>query len=128
MKKEEEWKKIEKKAAELYERAANQGNEYAQYELGKMYEEGTGVKKDEKKAAELYEKAANQGNSKAQFQLGQMYEEGRGVEKNEKKAIEVYVNLINNRYFGSFEVYGKCLERLERDVYKKKVRKKTGYI
>ena len=109
-----EVEKNEKKAIELYEKAANQGNPKAQYKLGKMYEEGRGVKKDAKKAAELYEKAANQEYDYAQFQIGQMYEEGRGVERNEKKAIQVYAHLINKRYFVWFEVYGKCLERLEK--------------
>ena len=34
---EEEWKKMKRKQAELYEKAANQGNQYAQSKLGKMY-------------------------------------------------------------------------------------------
>ena len=46
--------KNEKKAAELFQKAANQGNLKAQFGLGQMYEEGRGVEKNETKAIEAY--------------------------------------------------------------------------
>jgi TPR repeat protein len=53
------------KAAELYQKAADQGNANAQNNLGVSYENGQGVPKDLRKAAELYQKAADQGNQSA---------------------------------------------------------------
>ena len=54
------------KAAELYQKAADQGNAKAQMNLGWLYENGQGVPKDLGKAAELYQKAADQGDAPAQ--------------------------------------------------------------
>jgi len=51
------------KAAELYQKAADQGNHYAQNDLGMLYENGEGVPKDLNKARELYQKAADQGDT-----------------------------------------------------------------
>ena len=47
------------KAAELFQKAANQGYAAAQYNLGVMYYNGEGVPQDYVKAAELFQKAAN---------------------------------------------------------------------
>jgi hypothetical protein len=49
-----------RKAAELYQTAADLGNVEAQFDLGMMYEVGQSVPMDLGKAAELYKKAANQ--------------------------------------------------------------------
>eukprot|EP01124_Arcella_intermedia_P023318 TRINITY_DN3683_c0_g1_i23.p1 TRINITY_DN3683_c0_g1~~TRINITY_DN3683_c0_g1_i23.p1 ORF type:complete len:129 (+),score=34.69 TRINITY_DN3683_c0_g1_i23:106-492(+) len=52
IKKEMECKKIlQKKAIQLYEQSANQGNANAQYNLGVCYKNGDGVTKDLEKAA-----------------------------------------------------------------------------
>ena len=73
------------KAAELYQKAADQGNADAQVNLGWLYQMGEGVPKDLRKAAELYQKAADQGNARAQFNLGWLYENGWGVPKDLEK-------------------------------------------
>ena len=78
------------KAAELYQKAADQGNAAARNNLGLLYQNGQGVPKDLRKAAELYQKAANQGNAAAQNNLGWLYENGQGVPKDLKKAAELY--------------------------------------
>ncbi len=58
--------KDERKARELYEKSAAQGNSFAQYALGQAYEYGQGgLAKDKRKARELYEKSAAQGHSLA---------------------------------------------------------------
>lgn len=49
---------------------AEQGDSGAQYRLGRMYDNGSGVEKDEKQAVIWYRKAAEQGNSDAQYNLG----------------------------------------------------------
>ena len=77
-----------------YEKAAEQGNATAQFNLGYFYDEGLGVEQDYKKAKEWYEKAAEQGNATAQFNLGYLYENGLGVEQDYKKAKEWYEKAI----------------------------------
>jgi hypothetical protein len=66
-------------AARLYRLAADQGNADAQYRLGMMYMEGTGVGRDLVEAARLLRLAADQGDADAQYQLGLMYHIGKGV-------------------------------------------------
>jgi TPR repeat protein len=78
------------KVAELYQKAADQGNAYAQFNLGWLYENGQGVQKDLGKAAEFYQKAADQGFDNAEYNLGVLYANGRGVQKDLRKAAELF--------------------------------------
>jgi hypothetical protein len=73
-----------------FQRAADQGNEHAQFYLGWLYESGQGVQQNYGKAAEYYQRAANHGNAHAQCNLGVLYFNGRGVPKNKARAIELY--------------------------------------
>ena len=68
---------------------AEKGNATAQYNLGRMYQNGAGVPNDTKKALEWYSKAAAQGNANAQYNLGVMYQNGDGVEKDMKRGVEL---------------------------------------
>ena len=77
------------KAAQWYQKAANQGLAAAQNYLGVLYQNGNGVEKDLTKAAELYRKAADQGFAGAQNNLGISYQNGNGVEKDLTKAAEL---------------------------------------
>lgn len=83
------------KAAELYQKAADQGHAEAQFKLGTMYADGLGVPKDYNKAAELYQKAADQGNTEAICKLASMYYYGFGKKKNYNKAEELYQRAID---------------------------------
>jgi hypothetical protein len=88
----------------LYKLAVDQGNAYAQYHLGKMYENGRGgLPKDDREAARLYELAADQGavglyklaadqgHASAQYYLGVMYENGHGgLPKDDREAVRLY--------------------------------------
>ena len=67
------------KAAKWYQLAAEQGDVYAQLNLGMMYYRGEGVPQVYKEAAKWYQMAAEQGNANAQYLLGVMYDIGRGV-------------------------------------------------
>jgi TIR domain/Sel1 repeat len=58
-----------RKAAEHFQKAANQGYALAQNNLGALYAVGQGVPKDLRKAAELYQKAAAQGSQTAILSL-----------------------------------------------------------
>ena len=81
-----EWGEAER----LYQKAADQGDADAQFELGWHYETGSGVEKDESEAVRWYQEAADQGHMGAQFELGWHYETGRGVEEDESEAVRWY--------------------------------------
>ena len=78
------------KAAELYQRAADQGDALAQAHLGLLYEFGDGVDLSYEKALEYFRMSADQGNSIGQWGMGQMYQFGLGVEPSYQKAAEYY--------------------------------------
>ena len=59
-------------AVEWYRKAAEQGNTYAQYNLGNCYYYGNGVPQDNTEAAKWYRKAAEQGDADAQYMLGEL--------------------------------------------------------
>src|SRR2546423_368439 len=60
----------EKKAFELYQKAANLGNSVAQHTLANMYRKGVGVDKNYNKAFESFKKSAEGGYSNGIMMLG----------------------------------------------------------
>jgi len=79
-----------KKAAGLYEKAAQLGFVMAQYDLANLYYDGNGVDRDRKQAARWYTAAAQGGHAKSQYYLAQMYEDGEGVDENQATALQWY--------------------------------------
>lgn len=69
------------RALKLLKPLAEDGNRYAQENLGKMYVYGEGVDKNYVKAVFWFKKSANQGLARAQFNLAMMYSQGKGVAK-----------------------------------------------
>lgn len=65
---------------------AELGDTEAQYNLGVLYDEGSGVDQDLARAAHWYHKAADQGFVDAQTNLGIMYYQGQGVVRDLEKA------------------------------------------
>ena len=102
-----------KQAVEWFKKSANQGNAYAQFNLGVIYGNGFGVQKDFKQAAQWFKKAADQGNSEAQFNLGILYQNGYGVDISKKIA-------IFNKHWEEKGEYDKDLE--EHEIVKKNQR------
>ena len=66
-------------AMQLWRPTAEQGNAYAQNNVGLLYQYGQGVPQDFAQALEWYRKAADQGNALAQANLGNLYANGQGV-------------------------------------------------
>ena len=64
------------------------GDATAQYNLGRMYATGRGVRQDAAQTVAWYEKAAAQGVAEAQLNLGLTYAEGEGVRQNKTTAKE----------------------------------------
>ena len=79
--------KDEKKAFELFEKAANQNSDMGMLKLAECYKKGVGVTQDNVKAFSFYEKSANMDNTDAMIALSDMYAGGDGVEKNMSKAL-----------------------------------------
>ena len=86
------WQERFKKQSAL----ADQGNADAQYDVGEMYEKGSGVAPDLKKAFAWFDKSANQGHVKAQFKVAYMYYKGQGVDANVNKAYQLMEKPAND--------------------------------
>ena len=76
------------KAAEWFQKAADQQHLGAMNAMGTLYQEGLGLSKDEKKAFEWFQKSAKYGFPLAQQNLAECYDNGKGVEKNEAEAFK----------------------------------------
>lgn len=59
----------------------------AQYRLGLMHENASGLPQDDKEAARWYRLAAGQGHAEAQYRLWVMYYQGQGVAQDEQEAL-----------------------------------------
>jgi len=77
-------------ALKIWRSLADQGHDFAQYNLGVMYANGEGVERDVQEAARLYHLAAGQGYADAQYNLALMYSNGDGVEQDVKEAARLY--------------------------------------
>lgn len=77
--------------AKLYRREAQAGDPAAQYNLGILYAQGTGVPRDYTTAAAWFRKAAQGGIREAQFNLGVLYADGLGVAKAPAAAAQWYL-------------------------------------
>ena len=64
-----------------YEQAAEGGNQFAGYQLGKLYLQSTQVEKNPAKAVECLTDAAEQNCAQAQYLLGKLYLLGQDVEQ-----------------------------------------------
>ena len=74
------------KALRLLQPLAQQGDAYAQHNLGIMHYQGKGIAQDYQQARAWWQKAANQGFADAQNNLGVMYANGKGVAKDYQQA------------------------------------------
>tara|TARA_E500000178_G_C16889727_1_gene692987 strand:+ start:194 stop:433 length:240 start_codon:yes stop_codon:yes gene_type:complete len=61
-----------KQAVQWYQRATEQGEPTALFNLGSLYRKGYGVPKNETKALDLYREAAGKGNAQAKQMLRKM--------------------------------------------------------
>ena len=74
-------------ALALFRPLAEQGNAFAQYNLGLMYNNGEGVPQDYAEAVRWYLLSTEQGNSGAQNNIGGMYYRGEGLPQNNAEAL-----------------------------------------
>jgi len=67
--------------------SAEAGDASAQFRLGQLYDEGTGVPQDYGQAKVWYERAAKQGHVGAQVNLGTLYLQGEGAPQSDQMAL-----------------------------------------
>lgn len=101
------------KAFEWWLKAAKQGNESAQFNIGKMYENGDGVEQNFTKAVEWYSKAAEQGDGFAQHYLGEAYFYGFNVAKDNAKALYWLKKAADNDYSRAFGILALVYDDME---------------
>ena len=122
-------------AVTLLEPLADRDNSEAQYLLGTLYYNGTGVKTDVVKAADLFAKSAQDNNADAQLKLGILYLEGVGVSKsftnsrfwleqasenNHPSAAAALDNLLSEEKEANKKAEKKIEEEKEEQINKKK--------
>jgi len=90
--------------------AAEFGDPWSCYLLGKQYLEGRGVAKDPKKGAELLQRAVKAGVSPALITLGLCYENGWGIGVDFEKSKSLYQKALEN---GDPNAADDARERLE---------------
>ena len=77
------------------ERAAQNGDVYAEFKLANMYFEGKGVAQNDAQAAKWFLEAARHDHVEAQFIIGTMFEKGDGVSQSDAKAYTWFVKAAN---------------------------------
>jgi len=77
-------------AAELYRKAAHDGDRRASNSLGNLYYLGLGVTADYQQASKHYYEAAVAGVADAQMNIGHLYKQGLGVEHDPMRAFAWY--------------------------------------
>lgn len=97
--------------------SSNQGNRYATFILGLLYETGEVVKRSKNKAFKCYEKSAMQGNPSGIYKIGHCYQHNKGVKKDLTKALEYFErgietsNAASLYKLGSLYYYGQGVEK-----------------
>jgi hypothetical protein len=81
-------------ALEIWRPIAEQGHAGAQYDVGVIYQRGTGVPEDPAEAARWFLMAAYQGDADAQFEVATMYETGNGLPRDLLEARRWYTNTL----------------------------------
>ena len=99
-----------KEAVKWFQKAAEQNNARAQFNLGCCYDRGQGVAKDEKEAAKWFRKAAEQNFARAQLNLGWCYDWGQGVTKDAKEAVTWYRRAAEQNHAGAQYRLGCCYD------------------
>jgi TPR repeat protein len=89
--------KDEAKAAELYAKAAEQGDATAQYWLGECYAKGRGVEKDGAKAVKWMQTAAEQGDPGIKANLAEYLMEGLGGEPDWVEALRLFESSLETQ-------------------------------
>jgi TPR repeat protein/uncharacterized RDD family membrane protein YckC len=98
-------------ASKLFQSLAEQGDMFAQFNLGVMYTKGQGLAQDYNQAVDWFRKAAEQGLAGAQFRLGSAYDNGRGVAQDYKQAFDWYIKAAEQGNAGAQNNLGSMYDK-----------------
>ncbi|WP_244661952.1 tetratricopeptide repeat protein [Mesorhizobium huakuii] len=101
-----EFQPNDRKAAELYLRAALQGYPPAQSRLGSILYEGKGLAVDKAEAAKWFEKAAARSEPTAMMALADMFATGDGIPADKNRAITLYGRAAAKGNAGAMKALG----------------------
>jgi len=87
-------KQDDAEAMHWYRKAADQGNDLGQYNVGLIYERSRSLQ-DLRQSAYWYQKAAEQGVADAQLNLGMLYSSGKGVPADAVRALQLFQMAAN---------------------------------
>jgi len=90
-------------AVKWYTKSAKQEYVDAQYRLGEIYANGTGVPEDDQAAVYWYTKAADQGHLEAQFRVGMKYDRGEGVAQDFKEAVKWFTKAADQGHLDALK-------------------------
>ncbi len=106
----------EKWDIEWVAKTAGYGDATSQYELGRLFEEGTKVDRNYEKALHWYEKAAAQDNLEAMCAAAYMYLDGKGAMVNVDKAVDWYEKAAMQDYTPAqrklYEIYSGDVDKI----------------
>lgn len=112
-----------KKSLTWFRKSMEEGNSFAEYNIGYLYENGFGVKKSAKKALLMYKKSATKGNTIAQNHLGNIYSQGIGVNESVSEAYYWYKksaeqgNALAQGRLGFFYLNGLGVQKSEETAF-----------
>src|SRR6478736_1399089 len=95
-------------ALRLWRPLADQGNADAQYNLGTLYDNGTGVPQNKAEALKWYHLAAERGNDGAQFSVGVLHFAGVAVSENRIEAAKWFRRAADQGHIGAQVYLGLC--------------------
>jgi TPR repeat protein len=95
-----------KEAVKWLLRAAEQGNEEAEYNLAGSYHDGEGVERNDIEAAKWWRKAAEHNLKEAQYALGSIYRDGIGVPKDSLEALKWFQKAAEQGFAPAQECLG----------------------
>ena len=86
--------------------AAEKGDAWDKYNVGRMYRDGEGMPKSATNAAVWFRKSADAGYAKAQYHLGMAYQDGEGVAKAAAEAAQWFEKASEQGYAKAQEKLG----------------------
>jgi TPR repeat protein len=113
------FEKNQEEAARWCQRAAERGNAWAEYLLGRLYATGRGVKQDYSQAEIWLRRAVGHGSLDAYADLAAMYWDGKGLKQNVSEAFALYRVAAEKSFAPAMFATGMLLENgigVQRDV------------